>query len=154
MSAAPDTSTSPEPEAVRLPPEGLVSLTPDVFTEPFWLAAAEHRLVVPRCTTCATFRLPPSAFCWKCRAQGVEWVERLGAGTVYSFTVVRHPLMPDLADTVPHVPAVVELPDTDGCRLIGAMTDCAVSDVRIGLDVELVWRDIEEGVSVPTWRPA
>jgi uncharacterized OB-fold protein len=141
-------------EPVRLPPAELVSLTPDVFTEPFWRAAAEHRLVVPRCTSCATFRLPPSAFCWKCRAQEVEWVEQPGTGTVYSFTVIRHPLMPDLADTVPHVPAVVELPGTDGCRLIGPMTECDVSDVRIGLAVELVWRDIEEGVTVPTWRPA
>jgi hypothetical protein len=34
------------------------------------------------------------------------------------------------------------------------MTECDVSDVHIGLAVELVWRDIEEGVTVPTWRPA
>jgi uncharacterized OB-fold protein len=62
--------------------------------------------------------------------------------------------MPDLVDTVPHVPAVVELPETNGCRLVGPMTDCTVGDVRIGLDVELVWRDVEEGVSVPMWRPS
>jgi uncharacterized OB-fold protein len=132
----------------------MISITTDVFTEPFWRAAAEHRLVVARCTSCATFRLPPSAFCWSCRAQEVEWVEQPGRGIVYSFTVVRHPLMPDLVDTVPHVPAVVELPETNGCRLVGPMTDCTVGDVRIGLDVELVWRDVEEGVSVPMWRPS
>lgn len=141
-------------EEVRLPPAELVSLSPDVFTEPFWRAAAAHRLVVPRCTSCETFRLPPSAFCWRCRAQDVEWVQQSGSGTVYSFTVIRHPLVPELADTVPHVPAVVELPGTGGCRLVGPMTECAVTDVRIGLDVELVWRDVADGVSVPTWRPA
>ena len=44
---------------LRLPPADLIHLTPDVWTEPFWAAAAEHRLVVPRCTRCGTFRFPP-----------------------------------------------------------------------------------------------
>ena len=139
---------------VKLPPEELIVLVPDVFTAPFWEAAAEHRLVVPRCTSCGTFRLPPSAFCWNCQAQEVDWVEQPGHGTLYSFTVIRHPILPDLADTVPHVPAVVELPDTNGCRLVGAMVDVAPSDVHIGMEVELVWRDVREGTTVPTWRPA
>ena len=139
---------------VKLPPEELIHLVPDVFTAPFWEAAAEHRLVVPRCTSCGTFRLPPSAFCWKCQAQEVDWVEHPGRGTVYSFTVIRHPILPDLADTVPHVPTVVELPDTNGCRLVGAMVDVTPADVHIGMEVELVWRDVREGTTVPTWRPA
>jgi uncharacterized OB-fold protein len=84
----------------------------------------------------------------------MEWVEQPGRGTVYSFTIVWHPLLPDLADSVPYVPAVVELPDTNHCRLVGAMVDVELSDVRIGMDVELVWRDVREGTSVPTWRPA
>jgi uncharacterized OB-fold protein len=139
---------------VKLPPEQLINLTPDVFTAPFWEAAAEHRLVVPRCTTCGTFRLPPSAFCWSCQAQEVEWIEQPGRGAVYSFTIVWHPLLPDLADSVPYVPAVVELPATNHCRLVGAMVDIEPPDVHIGMDVELVWRDVREGTSVPTWRPA
>lgn len=143
----------PRSEMAQLPSPALISISTDVFTRPFWDAAAGHRLVVPRCTVCDTFRLPPSAFCWKCQAQGVEWVERPGIGTVYSFTVVRHPLLPTLADTVPYVPAVVELPGTGGCRLVGAMTDVAISDVHIGMDVELGWRDVREGTTVPTWSP-
>lgn len=137
----------------RLPPEELIHLTPDVFTQPFWNAAAEHRLVVPRCTACGTFRLPPSAFCWTCQAQEVEWVEHDGAGSVYSFTIVQHPLMPELSDSVPYVPAVVELPGTNGCRLVGALQQVRLDEVRIGLPVELVWRDVREGTTVPTFRP-
>jgi uncharacterized OB-fold protein len=139
---------------LRLPPEELIQLTPDAWTAPFWEAAANHRLVVPRCTACHTFRFPPSPFCWRCRAQTVDWVERPGRGTVYSFTVVWHPILPDLVDTVPYAPAVVELPDTDGVRIVGALTDASPSDARVGLPVELVWRDVRDGVTVPTWRPA
>ena len=137
----------------KLPPEELIALTPDVYTQPFWDAALEHRLVIQRCVGCGTFRLPPTGFCWKCRSQDTEWVELAGRGTVYSFTVVWHPLLPDFADSVPYVPAVVELPDTNGCRLIGAMVDVETENVKVGMSVELVWRDVRDGVTVPTWRP-
>ena len=139
---------------LRLPSADLIHLTPDVWTEPFWAAAAEHRLVVPRCTRCGTFRFPPSAFCWRCQAQAVEWVERPGRGTVYSYTIVWHPVLPDLADSVPFAPAVVELPDTDHVRVVGALTDATTAAARVGLDVKLVWRDVRDGETVPTWRPA
>jgi uncharacterized OB-fold protein len=138
----------------KLPPAELISLTPDVFTRAFWDAAVQHRLVIPRCTSCATFRLPPSAFCWSCQAQEVEWIEHDGNGALYSFTVIHHPLLPELADSVPYVPAVVELPGTSGCRLVGALIDVKLSDVRVGMDVELVWRDVREGETVPTFRPS
>ncbi|HZP27506.1 MAG TPA: OB-fold domain-containing protein [Acidimicrobiia bacterium] len=147
--------TSPpggEPE-VKLVPGSLIVLTPDSWTLPFWEAAAEHRLVVPRCTRCGTFRMPPSPFCWNCQHQDVEWLETPGRGTVYSFTVVWHPLLPDLGDAVPYVPAVVTLPDAGGVRLVGGMVGVRPSEVRIGLEVELVWRDVREGTAVPTWRP-
>lgn len=147
MTAAPDLTA-------KLPPEELIHLTPDVFTKPFWDAAAEHRLVVPKCTACGTFRLPPSAFCWRCQAQDVEWVEHDGTGVVYSFTIIHHPLMPELSDSVPYVPAVVELPGTNGCRLVGALQEVRLDVVRVGLPVELVWRDVREGETVPTFRPA
>ena len=138
----------------KLPAESIIGLTPDVWTQPFWDAAAQHRLVVPKCTACGTFRLPPSAFCWKCRKQDVEWVEHDGRGQVYAFTVIWHPLLPDVADTVPYVPCVVELPNTNACRLVGAMVEgVSTDDVHIGMDVELVWRDVGESTSVPTWRP-
>ena len=137
----------------KLPPEELIALTPDVYTQAFWDAALEHRLVVPRCTACGTYRLPPTAFCWKCRSQDTELTELEGRGTVYSFTVVWHPLLPDFADSVPYVPAVVELPETNGCRLVGAMQDVETEDVKVGMPVELVWRDVRDGVTVPTWRP-
>lgn len=140
--------------ALRLPADALIQLSPDTWTAPFWEAAAQHRLVVPQCRTCGADRFPPSAFCWRCQSQDVEWLERAGTGTVYSYTVVWHPILPDLADSVPFAPAVVTLDDAEGVRVVGAMTNATVADVRVGLPVTLVWRDVRDGVSVPTWQPA
>ena len=136
-----------------LPPD-VIQLTPNVWTQPFWDAAAEHRLVVPRCTACDAFRFPPSPFCWRCRAQDVEWVEQDGAGEIYSFTIIRHAVIPDVRDALPVVAAVVELPGTGGCRVIGNVVDCEPEAVRIGLPVTLDWYDVREGTSVPAFRLA
>ena len=135
-----------------VPPADIIWLTPNVFTEPFWRATAEHRLVLPRCTACGTFRFPPSPFCFACRAQDVEWVEHEGNGTVYSFTVIRHAVIPDVKDALPFIAAVVELPDTNGCRVIGNIVDIDPSDVRIGMDVSLDWYDVREGTAIPIFR--
>jgi uncharacterized OB-fold protein len=135
-----------------VPPADVIWLSPSPSTVPFWEAAAEHRLVVPRCTACGTYRMPPSPFCWKCRAQEVEWVEHDGAGTMYSFTVIRHAVIPDVRDALPFVAAVVELPGTGGCRLVGNVVDCAPEDVRIGASVTLDWYDVRPGTTVPVFR--
>jgi len=148
------TAANTDEPFAKLPPAELISLTPDVFTTPFWDAARAHRLVVPRCTTCGTYRFPPSAFCYVCRTQEVEWVEQPGRGTLYSYTVAWHPLLPDVSDSVPYVPAVVELPDTGGVRLIANLIEVRPSEVRIGMDLELVWRDVHGDVTVATFRPA
>ena len=135
-----------------VPPADVIVLSPSPSTEPFWIAASEHRLVVPRCTACGTFRLPPSPFCWNCRAQDVEWVDHDGAGAIYSFTVIRHAVIPAVREALPLVAAVVELPATNGCRLIGNVVDCGPEHVRIGAPVALDWYDVRPGTSIPIFR--
>jgi uncharacterized OB-fold protein len=134
-----------------LPPE-LIQLGPNTWTEPFWQAAANHRLVIPSCSTCGTHRLPPSPFCWRCRGQGVEWISHDGRGTIYTFTVVRHAVIPSVTGVLPLIIAVVELPNTDGCRLVGNLVDVVPEAVRIGQTVTLQWYDVREGTSVPCFR--
>jgi uncharacterized OB-fold protein len=148
------TAPSFAPPYPGVPPADVVVLTTNASTQPFWDAAAQHRLVVPRCTSCGTSRMPPSPFCWRCRSQDVEWVEHDGRGELYSFTVIRHAVIPDVRDALPFVAGVVELPGTGGCRVVGDVVDVDPADVRIGMAVELVWYDVREGTSVPCFRPA
>ena len=137
-----------------LTPESVIHLTPNGWTEPFWAATAEHRLILPRCTACATYRFPPTPFCWHCRAQEVEWVEHTGDGTIYSFTVVRHAVIPDVREALPLIAVVVEIPDTDECRVIGNLVDCEPRAVQIGLPVTIDWYDVRDGETVPVFRLA
>lgn len=135
-------------------PRELAVLTPDSWTEPFWVAAAQHRLVVPRCTSCGTYRMPPSPFCFVCRNQEVDWVDQDGTGRVYSFTVIRHAVVALMRDSLPYVVAVVELPDAGGVRLVANVVGVDPSAVEIGMPVRVVWDDVDEGVAVPRVTPA
>jgi uncharacterized protein len=143
------------------------TLTPGVFpnllhethadptTQPFWDAALDDRLVAPKCTNCGTFRLPPSAFCFVCQTRDVEWVELSGTGTIYTFTIIRHPLHPDLAAICPYVSGVVELDGTQGAgaRMLVNIIDCDPDAVRCGDRVEIVWDHVNDEMTTPRFRP-
>ena len=116
----------------------------------------EHRLVVPRCTSVRHVPAPAEPrSASMCRTQDVEWVEQTGAARVYSFTIVHHPVLPDFADSVPYVPIVVELPGTNGCRLVGALRDVDIDgrEHRHGRRARVARRP-RAGETVPTFRPA
>jgi uncharacterized OB-fold protein len=127
----------------------------DDSTRPFWEAAAEERLVAPRCTNCGTFRLPPPPICFVCQHREVEWVELPGTGTVYSFTVVRHPLARMLNEVVPYASGIIELDGTQGAgaRMIANIVECDVDALRIGDRVEIVWEHLSDDMSVFRFRP-
>ena len=135
-------------------PEFMANLSPDEWTLPFWQAASEHRLVAPTCTGCGAFRMPPAPFCWKCRQQDVEWIELSGRGTVYTFVIARQALIPQLADAIPNVVAVVELEDAPGCRLVGNVLQIEPEAVEIGMPVVVAWDDVNDVVTIPRFVPA
>jgi uncharacterized OB-fold protein len=134
---------------LRVPPAELIHINPDRWTAPFWEAAAQHRLVCPRCGNCGTFRMPPSPFCPRCRAQEVDWHQVSGHGTVFTYTIVTHPVMPVLRECVPYAVAVVTLPDAGNVRLLGNVVGMDSGDLVVNLPVKVQWADIAAGVSVP-----
>jgi uncharacterized OB-fold protein len=136
-------------------PSILTETHADPQTQPFWDAAKEDRLVAPRCTTCGTFRLPPAPFCWVCQTQAVEWIELPGTGTVYTYTVVHHPLHPDLSPVCPYISGVVELDGTQGAgaRLLVNIIDCDPQEISVGTRVRIVFEHVNEEMSTPRFRP-
>jgi uncharacterized OB-fold protein len=128
-----------------------VRITTDDHTRPFWEAAQQRRLVVPRCTDCGHFRLPPTPFCPICQSRHVEWIDLAGEATVYSFAVVHgFPGMPELI----LVPAVVELPDAPGARLVSNVIDIDPIDVTIGMTLMVDFSPIADGWLLPVFRPS
>jgi len=136
--------------ATTLPGEH-VRIAVNKHTAPFWQAAKEQRLVAPKCADCGTFRLPPSPFCPECQSTAVNWVELSGEATVYSFAVVHGiPGAPELT----LVPAVVDLPDAPGARLVSNIIDISPTDVAIGMPLRVAFSPIADGWMLPVFRAA
>jgi len=127
----------------------------DEHTQPFWDAALEGRLIASKCTTCGTFLLPPQPRCFTCQGTSFEWEDLPGTGTVYSFTVVRHPLAPQLRDAVPYVSAVIELDGTQGagCRMMANVVDCDPESVKIDDKVRVRFDKLSDTFAVPRFAP-
>lgn len=133
----------------RPPAEQLFQLTTDQWTKPFWDAAAQHRLVAPRCRQCGTFRMPPTPFCPVCLSQELDWPELSGRGTLYSYTIVNRAIIPEMEGSLPYVPALVELPDAGGMRLITNVIGVTIGSLKVGAALKVVWNDRSDGFTVP-----
>ena len=136
----------------KAPPTTHFHLAVDRWCAPFWAATALHKLEMPRCGDCGTFRMPPSPFCAACQSQHVEWVEVPGTGAIFSFTIITNPPFPEAVDYLPYVPAIIELDGAPGVRLVSAIVDAPIDQVEIGSRVALVWQDLPEGVTLPRFR--
>jgi uncharacterized protein len=150
----PEHSNISSNDVARAAPIAMASVNPNSWTEPFWAAAAKHQLVVQRCGACGTVRHPPGPFCPRCRTQDSEWTDLSGRTTLYSFTVIRHPLSPSLAAYLPMVIAVVAPDEAPNARLVANLVEIEVGDVVIGMNLEVVWEDTGDGTAVYRFRPA
>ena len=137
-------------ELSKSPPP--VEIGKSQWTEPFWAAAREHRLVAPKCGSCGTFRMPPTPFCPNCRSQEIDWIGLSGKGLNYSYTVIVKSMLPEMDDCIPYIPAVIELPDADGVRLISNIVNVRPDRVRIGQEVSVVWDSYDDGTVVPRFE--
>jgi uncharacterized protein len=127
----------------------------DELVQPFWDNALQAKLSAAKCQHCGTCHLPPQPYCFSCLCREYEWIELPGTGTIYTFTVIRHPLRPQLADAVPYVSAIIELDGTQGAgaRLQANIIDCDPDKIRIGDKVEVVFERVSDTLAVPRFRP-
>ena len=124
---------------------------PDDASAGFWEACARHELVLQRCASCSAVRFPPRPMCPACRSFEYDWAPASGRGRVWSWVVVHPPVLPAFADRAPYNVIVVEL--EEGVRMIGNLLGVPAEDIREGATVEVAWEDVEEGISLPIWRP-
>ena len=135
---------------------GMVALRPvpavEPHTEPFWEAVREHRLVLPRCTSCGALQFPPELACTHCGAPERIWESASGRATLYTWTVCHPPLLPYFSEHAPWAVAVVEL--EEGVRMVARITGLDVDDYRIGIPLVADFEDVDDTHTLVVFRPA
>ena len=118
---------------------------PDVDWEPtreFWAGAARGELVLPRCDACGRYKWFPDGLCRFCWTGPHTWTRASGRGRLFSWTVVRRPFIPQLADRVPYVTGLVTVDEDPAVRLATFVVDVAPEDLRVEMPMRVVFRPL------------
>ena len=128
-------------------------------TAEFWAGAARGELRLPRCTSCRRLVWYPTGRCRHCQGEQMEWETLSGRGTLFSWVVVTHPFLPQFADLVPFVPALVALEEDPAVRLATRVVDVDPETLRFDLPLHVTFRPltfagVEGEVTAPLFTPA
>lgn len=135
----------------RALPGERIAITTNPDTEPFWLAAKEHKLTACECAKCGHFRMPPSAYCPECLSTEKAWPTLPGTGTVFSYAVCTRD--PKTGDPFVYVPVVVDIDGAPGARLNSNLFGIDADDVKIGMKVQVDWNPIQDEWVLPIFKP-
>ena len=124
------------------------------WTRPFWEGTRNGDLLIMKCKNCGHKMFPPRLYCTSCMSQDTEWVKIEGKGTIYTYSIAYEYPPTRVAKflSTPYIIARVDL-EEEGIRMITTIEDCEPDDVKIGMDVEVKFHDIGEGVILPKFRP-
>lgn len=117
-------------------------VTPE--NQPFWDAAAKGKLLVKHCAACNQYHHYPRSLCPHCFSDKTEWRETKGAGTIYSYSVMRR-VAPSYAM------AYVTL--EEGVTMMTNIVDCDFDAIKIGQKVKVVFKPSDGGPPVPMFAP-
>jgi uncharacterized protein len=105
--------------------------------------------VFQRCGGCDVARHPPAPRCGHCGSTATTWQRASGPVTVYSYTVVHHPMHPSAVEAVPYVVVLLEFADVPGVRLATDLVGPRRLDVGIGDEVRIVWARLDDTCALP-----
>lgn len=124
--------------------------SPNPGTAPYWQAAREHRLALPRCQDCGKFHSYPRAACPFCLSSRLAWEQCSGAGAIYSYTEVFRAPSKAFAAEVPYVVAIVAL--EEGPHLMTRLRVTENKRVRIGQPVAVAFDDLDDEIALPVFK--
>jgi len=124
--------------------------SPTNVTQPYWAAAKQGRLVIQRCRHCQHYQFYPRSFCMHCMGESLEWVDTLGRGSIYTFTINRRGSNAFMAERTPYAVAIVEL--TEGVRLMANIINSPLEDIAIGKPVQVVFETTGDDIALPQFQ--
>ena len=124
--------------------------TPGPLTAPFWRGCADQVLLFQRCQACSAANFPPAEHCRQCLSFDVAWERSVGAGVVYSWTVVHRAATPVFE--TPYAPAIVTL--AEGYQMLTNIIGATADELRVGMAVQVDFREVSTELWLPYFRPS
>ena len=115
----------------------------------YYEALNEGELRIQRCTQCEELRHPPVPMCPSCHCLKWEAAPVSGRGTVFSYVVLHHPIVPPFEPG--YVVAVVEL--EEGPRVVMDLAGIPADQIRVGMPVRVTPERMDDALVLPVARP-
>jgi hypothetical protein len=125
---------------------------PDESMQPFYAAAQQGQLALPRCRACQAYLALGTRVCTECLSEETEWQPVSGKGTLFTFGIMHQLYHPGFRDELPYNIAVVEL--DEGPRLNTNVVGLPHDQLRVGMRLEVAFEQVSPAVSLPRFRPA
>jgi uncharacterized protein len=126
---------------------------PDALTQFFWDGVDAHKLMILRCNNCQHYIHWPKVVCRFCLSTDLSPAEVSGRGTIATFTLPLQAFHPYFRGK-PYVLAVIQLEEQESLKLVSNVVDIAPDDVRVGMPVEVTFREVAPGYTLPLFKPA
>jgi len=127
--------------SVPLPPQPILGAE----TEFFWRGLQEGRLLIQRCTACATLRHPPAAVCVQCHSLDWDSVASCGRGQLVAMTVVHQPRLPGFNYPLPVGVIALE----EGTRIVAPLAGIDPVAAQIGMRLRASILPRQDGYFMP-----
>ncbi|GFG98497.1 Zn-ribbon domain-containing OB-fold protein [Mycobacterium timonense] len=127
------------------PQAGPVPHASSQFSVPFWEGCRSKELRYQRCAACGLANFPPTEHCRQCLSEDLDWRQGIGAGEIYSWTVVYRPVTAEFEP--PYAPAIVSL--DEGYQMLTNIVGVPPEDIEVGLRVRVQFHDVGPDVTLP-----
>lgn len=121
------------------------------WTEDFWKGTKQDKLLIQHCKDCDAIIFYPRKQCPECWSRNLDWKEASGKAVVYTYSVMLDMVEPKFWEDLPYILAMVDL--EEGIRMTTRIVDCKPENVKIGMEVEVVFQEITKECSLPMFRP-
>lgn len=121
------------------------------YTQAFWDGTRNGKLLIQSCSACSARIFFPRKQCPECWSTDLGWQEASGKATIYAFSVTYEGVEAVFREDLPIILAWVDLPE--GIRMQTNIIDCDPDDVHIGQEVEVVFKNVTDDITLPYFRP-
>jgi uncharacterized OB-fold protein len=81
----------------------------------------------------------------------LEWFKTRGKGKLHSYTIIHSTAYPEFRDDLPIMLGLIKL--EENVNMIANIVECQPKNLRVDMEVEIVFDDITAEYTLPRFRP-
>ncbi|MEI7739057.1 MAG: OB-fold domain-containing protein [Betaproteobacteria bacterium] len=118
----------------------------DDTSSPFWKAAKNKILQLPKCSACNEIRIQFERWCPNCSSEKFTWEKLSGEGTVWSHCIFYKKYFNEFENEIPYNVVLIKL--KEGPKIISNLIDIESKYIKVGLPVSAYFEDVTNEITL------